>query len=242
MTTILLFLTVIAAALVQSTSGFGFGIVFMAIVPLFLPYSMSTVLSVMTCLFLQITVIIKLWHHIQWKMVVVPAIIAIIASNLGVRLMVDLPEKTMALFLGVFLWLLALYMIFIAPKVHLKKNIVTEVSAGAISGFMTGMFAIGGPPMVAYYDAVFEDKLAYQGTIQTYFFINSLGTVFANIMAGNVTMSLLPSLAVSVTAVIIGTFIGMKILHGISMQTVRRIAYFVMLLAGTYQLFRGFFL
>lgn len=241
MTTILLFVTVIIAALVQSTSGFGFGIVFMAIVPLFLPYSTSTVLSVFTCLFLQITIIIKLWKHIQWRMVIIPAILAIIASNIGVKLMIDLPERVMALVLGIFLWLLAIYMIFIAPKVHLKKNIWTEVGAGALSGFMTGMFAIGGPPMVAYYDAVFDDKLQYQGTIQTYFFINSLGTVFANVMAGNLNRNMIPSMVVSVVAVLIGTFIGVKILDKISMTTVRRLAYIVMLVAGTYQLCKGIF-
>lgn len=242
MTTLLLFLTVIAAALVQSTSGFGFGIVFMAIVPLFLPYSMSTVLSVFTCLFLQITIIIRLRKHIQWQLVIIPSIVAVIASNLGVKVMVDLPEKMMALILGIFLWILALYMIFIAPHIHLKKNIVTEVGAGALSGFMTGMFAIGGPPMVAYYDSLFEDKLAYQSTIQVYFFVNSIGTLIANIMSGNLTTALIPNIMVSVTAVIVGTMIGVRILDKISMQTVRRLAYIVMLMAGTYQLCRGLFL
>lgn len=242
MTTLLLFLTVIAAALVQSTSGFGFGIVFMAIVPLFLPYSMSTVLSVFTCLFLQITIIIRLRKHIQWQLVIIPSIVAVIASNLGVKVMVDLPEKMMALILGIFLWILALYMIFIAPHIHLKKNIVTEVGAGALSGFMTGMFAIGGPPMVAYYDSLFEDKLAYQSTIQVYFFVNSIGTLIANIMSGNLTTALIPNMMVSVTAVIVGTMIGVRILDKISMQTVRRLAYIVMLMAGTYQLCRGLFL
>lgn len=242
MTTLLLFLTVIAAALVQSTSGFGFGIVFMAIVPLFLPYSMSTVLSVFTCLFLQITIIIRLRKHIQWQLVIIPSIVAVIASNLGVKVMIDLPEKMMALILGIFLWILALYMIFIAPHIHLKKNIVTEVGAGALSGFMTGMFAIGGPPMVAYYDSLFEDKLAYQSTIQVYFFVNSIGTLIANIMSGNLTTALIPNMMVSVTAVIVGTMIGVRILDKISMQTVRRLAYIVMLMAGTYQLCRGLFL
>lgn len=239
---ILLFVTVMMAALVQSTSGFGFGIVFMAITPLFLPYTLSTTLSVFTCLFLQMSMIIKLRHHIQWKPVVIPAICAIIFSNIGVKMMVDIEAKTMAFILGSFLWVLAIYMIVIAPKVTLKQNIVTGAAAGTLSGFMTGMFAIGGPPMVAYYDTVFDDKLSYQGTLQMYFFINSFNTLLANIMYGNATKAMIPYACVSVTACLIGTFIGMKILNRISMKTVRKLAYIVMLCAGTYQLIKGMML
>ena len=242
MTYILLMVTVLGAALVQSTSGFGFGIVFMALTPLFLPYTMCTVLSVFTCLFLQIIMIIKLRHYIKWRPVIIPAIFAIVFSNIGVKVMIDINEKVMAIILGIFLWLLALYMIFIAPKVHLKQNVWTEATAGTISGFMTGMFAIGGPPMVAYYDTVFDEKLSYQGTIQTYFFINSLNTFIANIIYGNATMKMVPYAAISVIACLIGTVIGMRILNKISMQTVRKLAYIVMLAAGTYQLIKGIML
>ena len=38
-----------------------------------------------------------------------------------------------------------------------------------------------------------------------------------------------------------GTFVGTKILQRISMKTVRKIAYIVMLLAGTYNLAKGIF-
>lgn len=40
---------------------------------------------------------------------------------------------------------------------------------------------------------------------------------------------------------LLGTIVGMRLLHKISMKTVRKAAYIVMLLAGCYMLYKGIF-
>ena len=153
---LMLAIIVFIAALVQSTSGFGFGIIFMAIMPLILPYKECNVLTLATVLCLQVYTVIKFRQHINYRMVIVPAIAALIFGSIGVHLMISMSGTAMNFVLGIFLWGLAFYLIFLASRVHLKKNPITGFFAGSFGGFMDGMFAIGGPPMVAYFDSVMK--------------------------------------------------------------------------------------
>lgn len=233
-----LILTAFSAAIIQSTSGFGFGIIFMAVMTLFFPYKYCTVLSITTSFFMQTYTIIRLRHYINWRLVLYPAITSVIMSGIGIHVMIKLPTQLTSLLLGTFLWILGIYLIFIAPHVKLPHNRRIGLLMGALGGFMDGVFAIGGPPMVAYYDAVIDQPLSYQATIQTYFWIVGLNVLINNLICHNLTLHLVPLIALSVTGCLLGTLCGVHLLQKISMSAVRRLAYLVMLGAGTYNLIK----
>ena len=239
----IIFITLIGfcAAIIQTTGGFGFGSLFVPLVSMIVAYRYATFISIITCMFLQISIIIKYFKKIQWQLIIAPAIISFFTSYLGIHLMVGFSSKTMAVLLGIFLWILAIYLILIAPKVRLKKNIWAELGVGAVSGFTGGMFAVGGPPMVAYYDSVIDDPVTYQATIQTFFFLTSIAMVTEDILCIHLSSKIGILAFFGIIGCSVGTFVGTKILQRISMKTVRKIAYIVMLLAGTYNLAKGIF-
>ncbi|MBO8440843.1 MAG: sulfite exporter TauE/SafE family protein [Firmicutes bacterium] len=235
----LMAIIVLAAALTQSTSGFGFGIVFMAIMPFFFPYRMCIILSMSSVLALQINTIIKLHRYIQWKLVIVPGIFSIIFGIIGTNYMTKTNPKLLSFIMGFFLWILAFYMIFLASKIKLKKSTFTEAAAGSLGGFTGSVFAVGGPPMAAYYNSVIDSPNHYQGTIQTYFLINVLNILTNNFIHGNIHLNMIPFVILGIICSTVGTQIGLRISDHISMITVRKLAYNVMLLAGTYDIIKG---
>lgn len=240
---LLMMIVVFIAAIVQSTSGFGFGIVCMAILPIIIPYKQATVLVLVTCLFLQVITIIRLRHYIRWKLILLPAVGAIICGAISVRLMLGLSETVMHLILGIFLWILALYLMLIAPKVQLKShNPIIGLIAGSIGGFMDGMFTIGGPPMVAYFDSIVDEPKVYQASLQMYFMLTTVNVIINNVICGNFTKALIQPACFTLVACFIGTMVGIKILNRISMTVVRKLAYLVMMVAGTYNLIKIFWL
>lgn len=241
MSYILLAIIIFIAAIIQSTSGFGFGIFSMALLPLFLPYKEANVLTLATVLVLQIYTVIKFRKHINFKLVTAPGIAAIIFGSIGVHLMISLSDQVMNIILGIFLWSLAFYMIFLANRINLKKSVITGLFAGSLGGFMDGMFAIGGPPMVAYFDSVIDDPLEYQSTLQLYFMITTANVIFNNILCGNFNATLIPPLSITIICCLIGTTIGMHFTERISMKVIRKLAYIVMLLAGAYHFYKAFF-
>lgn len=239
--TILITLIGLCAAIIQTTGGFGFGSLFVPIVSLVVAYRYATFISIITCIFLQLTVIIKYFKKIQWNLVIIPTIISFFTSYVGIRMMTGFSQRTMTILLGIFLWVLAIYLIFFAPKIQLKKDFKAELFVGGLSGFTGGMFAVGGPPMVAYYDSVIDDPTTYQATIQTFFFFTSIAMVAEDVACIHPSFYIAKLSFFGIFGCLIGTFIGTKILQKISMQTVRKIAYLVMLIAGSYNLIKGIF-
>ena len=230
------------AAIIQTTGGFGFGPLFVPLVSLFVAYRYTTFISITACVCAQITIIIKYFKKIQWELVIVPTIASFITSYIGIHLIVGLSPKLINILLGCFLWILAIYLIFFASRVKLKRNMWTEISVGAIGGFTGGAFAVGGPPMVAYYDSVIDDPETYQATIQAFFFLASAAVIIEDLLCIHFTKTIGLLTMFAIFGCLVGTFVGTHILQKISMKTVRKIAYSVMLLAGTYDLIKGIFI
>ena len=62
---LLLGLASMSSSLLQAVTGFGFGIVMMAIMPLFLPYEAALNISTILSLSLNLTILARCWKHIN---------------------------------------------------------------------------------------------------------------------------------------------------------------------------------
>ena len=171
---ILTALVAFAGSFVQSSSGFGYAIICMAIWPMFMPFYTASILEAIAAFFMVIYIAVRLWKFIDWKLLLPPVIMATVTSFLGVNTLMALDEDVLSKIMGTVLLILAVYFIFFSSKVHLKASLVSGLAAGAISGFCGGLFNIGGPPMVAYFLSVTDDKEKYNATLQMFFTINTI--------------------------------------------------------------------
>lgn len=170
-----------------------------------------------------------------------PAIFGIIASSIGVNIMVSINPKVMDLILGIFLWSMAIYLLLIAPKIKLRNhNLFIGTLAGIFSGFMRGMFAVGSPPIAIYYSSVLDDTKIYQATIQTYFNITTITILITNIICHNFTIKLIVPLCVTIICCLLATWLGLHVLNKVSMQFIRTISYLLMFIAGAYDFIKFF--
>ena len=173
---ILTALVAFAGSFIQSSSGFGYAIICMAVWPMFMPFYTASILESIVAFFMVIYIAVRLWKFIDWKLLLPPVIMATVTSFLGVNTLMSLDEEVLSKIMGTVLLILAVYFIFFSSKVHLKGGIVSGLAAGAISGFCGGLFNIGGPPMVAYFLSVTDDKEKYNATLQMFFTINTIST------------------------------------------------------------------
>ena len=72
--TSIIFITLIGfyAAIIQTTGGLGFGSLFVPLVSMIVAYRYATFISIITCMFLQISIIIKYFKKIQWQLIIAP--------------------------------------------------------------------------------------------------------------------------------------------------------------------------
>ena len=130
---------IFVAAIVQELSGFGFGTLAMAILPIFLAYKTCNMLVLSASLLIEIYTIIKLFKYIQWKLVIIPTFVSVIISILGTHLMLGLSTKTLSIIMACFLWIMAGYLSLIAPKLKVSANLFTGLIAGAGNGIVFKM-------------------------------------------------------------------------------------------------------
>lgn len=137
---ILTALVALAGSCVQSSSGFGYAIICMAIWPMFMPFYTASILEAIAAFFMVIYIAVKLWKFIDWKLLLPPVIMATVTSLLGVNTLMALDEAVLSKIMGTVLLVLAVYFIFFSSKVHLKAGLFSGLAAGAVSVFLIHVF------------------------------------------------------------------------------------------------------
>lgn len=158
----------VVGGLIQGVSGFGFGIFAMTIFPSILPYLFGVGLSSLISLVGMTGLLIRYRRYIHWQYLPVPVVFYMIFSTIAINLSTRLEADWLKTYLGLFLIVLAVYFAFFGGKIKIKPNILTAFIVSALSGTLSGLFSIGGPPMVIYYLAITKSKEEYLGTLQTF--------------------------------------------------------------------------
>lgn len=226
-------LTVFCASLIQSVTGFGFGIFVMLFFPHFIGrYGEATALSGLLSLCLSAIVALTHYKHINFKNLFFPILGSSVTSFLAVQFMTQQSDSTLILLLGIFLVILSVYFMFFSDKIKIKPTWYSGLIAGCISGVLSGLFSTGGPPMVIYYMQTEKDVKGYLATIQTFFMLaGMLNTVYKS-AAGMVTPNVLIFFAVGLVSVISGTFLGKRIFNKLNAKLLKKCIYGMMAISG----------
>ena len=97
---ILTALVAFAGSFVQSSSGFGYAIICMAIWPMFMPFYTASILEAIAAFFMVIYIAVRLWKFIDWKLLLPPVIMATVTSFLGVNTLMALDEDVLSKIMG----------------------------------------------------------------------------------------------------------------------------------------------
>ncbi|MBQ1270452.1 MAG: sulfite exporter TauE/SafE family protein [Clostridia bacterium] len=227
------FLPCIVAGIIQATTGFGSGIFVMLFFPMFLPILKSSALSTLVSAYACISLAWKHRKNANPKIVIMPAIFYFAASFLAIRFATGADMDGLKAFFGLFLIIIAIWFMFFADKVKLKPNLMTAAVCGTVSGIASGLFGIGGPPMVIYILAVVgDDKEAYIANSQFFFSMTCLYTTALRIFNGILTIDLLPLVIPGMLGMFIGKTVGSKIVEKIDILFMKKLIYGFLGLSG----------
>ena len=229
---ILIAAVTLGASLIQSITGFGFGIFAMIFLPHLLAYTganaLSTVLSTLTSVALAALLIRK----VSYKNIIFPLIGFFIANYVAVAFIRTQANDTLTLLLGIALILLSVYFFFFSGKIKIRPTRVAGFIAGVASGILSGMFAIGGPPVVIYFLESEEDTDHYLATISAYFVISGVISTATKAAAGFITSEVLLGIAVGAVALAVGSFLGKKGRDKVKPEMIKRLVYGFMAISG----------
>jgi uncharacterized membrane protein YfcA len=221
-----------AASLVQTASGFGYGIIAMAVLPHMLPYAQATALSSLASTVMSSTVAWQNRKYIRFK-VMLPALVTnIIVSSLVITFFVGKVDSILQKMLGALLIALSFYFIFVSNKLKIKPTFMNGLIAGSIGGVGAGLFAIGGPPTIVYLLSALDTKEEYRACISLHFAISGVTMGITRALNGIITLRVLQYLVIALIALFVGIWLGNKIFRRINDRTLRSIVYLFMIISG----------
>lgn len=204
-----IFLLTLGASFVQRTTGFGFGIFIMTMLPFLMPsYGEATALSGLLALTTSAIISIRMRRFITWERLIPILSTFIITSAGAIFLLTRMHDSLLRRILGIVLIVTALYFAFFSRKIKLKTTLPWQIGAGAVSGVMGGFFGMQGPPAVLYFISSEPDKEHYMAMAQTYFLIGNAMMTTVRAAKGFLTPTVGWNYISCLGAVVIGTLLG----------------------------------
>ena len=227
------------SSLLQSVTGFGFAIIMMAIMPLFLPMAHALAISTILSGILNAVILVRCWRDINLKQLWLPVCFCLCGSTFGTFLMATSPSPIYKRLLGVFLILLAIWLYFFSEKVRIRPSLASAGIAGIVSGLCGGLFSVNGPPMVLYFISVLEDKKEYLATIQCYFLINNIYLLVIRTLSGLIPSGIALSALWGLGGLLVGSFLGGKVFDKLDGKRLKSFVYLFMAFSGAWIAING---
>ena len=220
------------ASLVQNVTGFGFGIVAMMFLPNLLVYTEANVLSSMLGTVTSTLVVFSMYRKVDWKNLIFPLIGSVVANYFAINFVKGAENKLLILLLGIALLALSVYFFFFSDKIKIKPSWYVGLTVGLISGVMSGLFSIGGPPVVIYFLQSEETTDRYLATVSMYFVLSGIISISMKAASGFITVNVLLGLALGLLGMLIGAFLGKRIRGRANPKLIRKSVYAVMAVSG----------
>ena len=235
-----IFLLSIGASFVQRTTGFGFGIFIMTMLPAIMSsHGEATTLSGILAMTTSLIIVIQKYRFIVWRRLL-PILLTFIVVSIGAIFVLKRMEYSILnVMLGVTLVVVSIYFSFFSKRIKVKTTLPVQITAGTLSGLMGGFFGMQGPPAVLYFVNSEKDKEHYLAVTQTYFLVGNIMMTIARAYNGFFTTAVSMSYIYGITGVVIGNLIGAWVFRHITGSLLKYIIYAYIGISGLTFLFEA---
>ena len=223
---IAIFLLSIGASFVQRTTGFGFGIFIMTMLPYLMPtYGEATTLSGILAITTSAVIVWRLRRYVTWQRMWPILLTFMVVSTMAIFVLTRIEDHILRQILGVALIVISIYFALFSQKIKLPTTKQVQVGAGTLSGLMGGFFGMQGPPAVLYFIQSEPTKEHYMAMAQTYFLIGNAMMTLVRAYNGFFTTTVLTDYCFGLGGVIIGTSLGTYVFKRIPNRAFRYVVY-----------------
>jgi len=226
------------AGLVKGATGFGSGIVLNAFWLHILEPSAAISLNIVSCLFVSALPIYKLRKTLDFSKLKSFVFFGVIGIPTGLLILTmtdpSIFKTTVGLILVIFsIWKFKSKDILI----NFKSNPALDKLIGFISGILGGFAALGGILPTIWVNLQRLPKNTQRGTYEPFIFITSIAAVISFYFAGFLTLDIFYNFLKAFPALMLGSWIGIKIYALINEALFRQVILGLIFLAGLVLLF-----
>ncbi len=226
-------------AFVQRVSGIGYGIIVMMFFPLAMSMGESTALSGMGSLIASCVVTYSMRKYINIKKAMLPLVPYCVIACLMMLFVKSAAHSLLMLLLGIALCGMSIYFYFFNGRIHILPTPKNAMIAGSIGGVLSGLFSMGGPPVMVYFLSCSDTNDEYLANIQFFFVVSNAISTVARVANGFVTANVMWLMVPSALAMAAANFLGGRVYRKISTEGLRKVVYGVVGLCGLLTILRA---
>ncbi|WP_051305363.1 sulfite exporter TauE/SafE family protein [Desulfogranum mediterraneum] len=171
------------ASLVRGYSGFGFAMISTLTLALVFPPAQVVPVILILDVVASFWLISKVWQSVDWKSLALIISGAILTLPLGSLALTLTPIRPMRIFLSLTILLLCLGLLANRRPCRETPRPLTLV-VGMVSGFLTGVAAIGGPPVILFYFSSGRAVSVSRASMIVFFFLVDSLAVLSSLWYG----------------------------------------------------------
>ena len=221
------------AGIVQGATGFGSGLVLNAFWLHILEPSIAIPLNIISCLFISGLPIYKLRKSLDFSKLKSFIFLGVIGIPIGMLLLTITEPSSFKVAIGFLLIIYSIWMITSRGfSIKVNKNRLIDQLIGLISGIMGGFAALGGLLPTIWVGLQKLPKNSQRGTYEPFIFITSIASIISFYFAGLITLSILVDFIKVFPALILGSWIGIRIYPKINEELFRKVILGLIFVAG----------
>ena len=226
------------AGLVQGATGFGSGIVLNAFWLHILEPSAAISLNIVSCLFVSALPIYKLRKTLDFSKLRSFVFFGVIGIPTGLLILTMTDPSIFKTTVGFILVIFSIWKFKSKDiLINFKSNPILDKFIGFISGILGGFAALGGILPTIWVNLQRLPKNTQRGTYEPFIFITSIAAVISFYFAGFLTLDIFYNFLKAFPALMLGSWIGIKIYALINEALFRQVILGLIFLAGLVLLF-----
>ncbi len=200
---------VLFASILRGFTGFGFGLAAVPILSLALPPTEVVPLVVTLQVAVGAGSLRTAWHNCDWRSVraLVPGLVC--GVPVGLLILTVLPPNPVRLAIGSTI-MFSVWLIRRGIRLPPHPSWIVSASVGLVSGIISGMASMGGPPVVVYLLAVGHSAARMRSTAIVYFMLAGIFSFIPMAAAGLIDRDVLIWTAASLPVLFAGSWIGTR--------------------------------
>ena len=235
---LLAFVLVAGSAVVQGTTGFGFNILVVPLLALFIDPKLVIPTIILNNVLLDCAVLGTSWRYVSPGRIWLLVVAGLIATPIGVLLLSVLNPEPVRVLIG-----LVVVGSGVAMLAGVKRQITDERLAsgvaGASGGLMNGLIGMAGPPVILLFANQSMPPREFRANIVTYFTAITIIAVAAFWLNGDLTDDVLQLTAATLPATSLGVLLGIHLHSRVPIETFHRVSLLLVVLAGITALIAG---
>lgn len=228
----------LVAALLQGLTGFGFSILAVPLLTLFISPKIMVPVLLLYSIVINIVVFSSCWRSVQLKRIIILLIFGVIGMPLGTHLLVVLPDNLLRVGIGFLILGFGTLQLF-GFKKKFRQNSPVTAPIGFVSGVLSGSISMSGPPIILFLTNQEVGKHVFRSNLAAYFFILNIFTIPVYIANDLLTTTVLNISLKYFIALLAGVFAGNYLSKKIKDAHFRNITLVLLILLGILSVLGG---